>query len=291
MLNYKFFVDTCCDIPDDLAKTSNIDFIHLSISFGDRQYKDMIDVTPLDVIKMVDDPKSFPKTSAISTTELVGIFNANLVNYEYIYYLTLSSFSSSTYQNAILAKNNCDKPDNVIILDSLTISSGIGVLALAAIDDINNGLSSSEILERHNDRAKRTRMMFLIDSMKYLYRGGRCSGLSYLVGNAFHIHPIANVKDGKLSVYALTRGKDITKSLKRLIEIFQEDFDQKNIDFSTPILIPHVLAEDGVKKLIKDLKNELGDKLLRPVSAGSTVTCHTGSSDTIGLAYIMKKQL
>lgn len=290
MEKYKLLVDTSCDLPTELVSKYNIGYVPLVISIGDKEYRDRIDITPNDVMKMCDNETNYPKTCAAGIVELGNIFKIALEKYDHLYFMSISSKSSSIYQNAVNALNQLGKDkDRVTVLDSKSLSGGFGVLAMALCEDINLGLPIDEIVSRHNDRASKCRMMFSIDSMKYLYRGGRCSGLSYLVGNAFHIHPIANMSDGKLSVFSLTRGKTLEKTVKKMVNIFLDDLDNRNVDFSQPILIPHVMGEDGVDKVIKILDGKVGDKILIPVQAGCTVTTHTGSSDTVGLSYLRNR--
>lgn len=287
MENVKLLVDSSCDLPAELIAKYNISLMPITITCGDKEYKDKIEINQEGILKLIEDEQAYPKTAAITVAEFISLFSLKLQKYQHLYVMTISSKASSTYNNALTAATELNALDKITVLDSLSLSGGFGVLALACAEDINNNLSSDEILKRHNDRALRTRMTFIIDSMKYLYKGGRCSGLTYLVGNAFKIHPIADMKDGKLSVFALTRGKNIIKGISKMMEIVQEDIDNNNIDFETPILLPHVLAEDATLKMKKELQDQLGDKMIMPVLAASTIYVHTGN-DTLGVSYIKK---
>lgn len=287
MEKVKLLVDSSCDLPQDLIAKYNISILPFTIVCGEKEYKDKIEINQETILKLIEDVNAYPKTVAITVSEFISIFTLKLEKYEHIYLMTISSKASSTYNNALLAVSQLKAEDRITVLDSQSLSGGFGVLALACCDDIENGLAPNEILDRHNDRAKRTRMTFIVDSMKYLYRGGRCSGLTYLVGNAFKIHPIANMADGKLSVFALTRGKNIMKGLDKLFSIVKEDIDNDNIDFTTPILLPHVLADDATGKMKKELCDLVGDKMVIPVDAATTIYVHTGT-DTLGVSYIKK---
>ena len=93
-----------------------------------------------------------------------------------------------------------------------------------------------------------------------------------------------------MGVHAIVRGKDLIKGIKKMEDEFFEAFDADNIDFSYPILIPHVLGDYAVKKIVKDLEEKVGQKILYPVEASGIICCHCGK-DTVGLAYMLKHPL
>lgn len=287
---YRLIVDSSCDLPTELAEEYNIGVTDLIVNIGERVYLDRKDITSSEILKIYDEKKVLPKTSALNIPELEEMMKENLKEYDHIFYMPISSKISSIFNNAHLAAQDLGVEDKVTILDSASLSSGTGLEALAICRDIKAGLDPKTIEENHNNRLTKISMCFVIQTMEFLYKGGRCSGMTYLFGNTFHLHPIISLDDGKMGVHTIVRGKDITKGVKKMIDEFMEQFNQGNIDLSYPIMIPHVEGDYGVKKIEKELEGIVGNKILHPVEASGIICCHCGR-DTVGLAYMLKNPI
>lgn len=288
MKKYKLIVDSSCDLPVSFYEEYNIGVTGLIVNFNEREFIDRKEITPKEILKMYDETKIFPKTSALNIPELETTFQNALKEYEHIFYLPISSNISSINNNAHLAVSDLHLEDKVSVLDSCSLSSGTALEAIGIVEDIKKALSVEQIVKNHEERVKHISMSFVIDTMEFLHKGGRCSGLTYLLGNKFHIHPIIQLNDGKMGVHTLVRGKDITKGVKKMVEEFMEDFEKDNIDFAYPIFIPHVEGDYGVKKIEKELEDIVGKTILLPVDASGIICCHCGR-DTVGLGYMTKK--
>lgn len=290
MPKYKLVVDSSCDLPMDFYSTYNIGVTDLIINFNERQYVDRKDITSSEIIKKYKETNIFPKTSALNIPEIEDMIQRELKNCDHLFYMPISSSISSINNNAHIAINDLGVQDKVTVLDSLSLSSGCGLLAIGISEDIKSGLSKEEIIANHEARAKKVSMQFVIQTMEFLHKGGRCSGLTYLLGNKFSIHPIVRLENGKMSVHSLVRGKDLTKGLTKMVEEFKTQFTNDNIDFSFPIMIPHVTGDYGVNKIEHELKDLVGEKMLLPVEASGIICCHCGEN-TVGLGYMLKKNL
>lgn len=290
MPKYKLVVDSSCDLPMDFYNAYNISVTDLIINFNERQYVDRKDITSSEIIKKYKETNIFPKTSALNIPEIEEMIQRELKNCDHLFYMPISSNISSINNNAHIAINDLGVSDKVTVLDSLSLSSGCGLLAIGISEDIKAGLSKEEIIANHEARAKKVSMQFVIQTMEFLHKGGRCSGLTYLLGNKFSIHPIVRLENGKMSVHSLVRGKDLTKGLTKMVEEFKTQFSNDNIDFSFPIMIPHVTGDYGVNKIEHELKELVGEKMLLPVEASGIICCHCGEN-TVGLGYMLKKNL
>lgn len=290
MYKYRLIVDSSCDLQDDFYTQYNIGVTDLIISFGEREYIDRKEITTKELLEKIDKEKIFPKTSALNIMDLEEIFKKELELYDHIFYMPISSNISSIYNNALLAVKDMNAEDKISVLDSSSLSSGIALLAIGIAEDIQNGLDYKQIEANHIERSKKVSMSFVIDTMDFLHKGGRCSGLTYIIGNKFHIHPIIRLDNGKMTVHTLIRDKDITKGVKKMVDEFNQEFEKDNIDFSYPIFIPHVEGVYGVKKIIKELEDKVGKKILLPVEASGIICCHCGR-DTVGLGYMLKNPL
>lgn len=282
---YRLIVDSSCDIPQMNYEEHDIGVTDLIINFGERTYRDRKDINTKEILEIYQKEKIVPKTSALNIADLTDVFTRNLENYEHIFYMPISSGVSSIYNNARLASQAFG--DKVSVLDSKSLSSGTGLLAFGIVNDIEKGLDWKDIVTRHEARIKKVRMQFTFDNMELLYKGGRCSGMTFLLGNKLHLHPIIRLEDGKMTVYKLKRGKDISRSVDLMTEEFLQELNDGNIDLSFPILIPNVVSPNGVKRVQKNLEKYVGDKILFPVDASGIICCHVGG-DTTGLAYMVK---
>lgn len=286
---YRLIVDSSCDLPNDAYEKFNIGVTNLIINFGERSYYDRKDITAKEILDIYHRDKICPKTSALNIADLTAVFENNLKEYEHIFYMPISSGVSSVFNNARLASQAFGE-DKVSVLDSQSLSCGSALEAFGIAKDIEDGLDYKEIIANHNERVKRVSMQFTFDNMELLYKGGRCSGMAFLLGNKLHLHPIIRLDNGKMSVYKLKRGKDISNSVDLMLEEFLEQLNAGNIDLSYPIMIPNVASPNGVKRVQKTLEKYVGDKILFPVDASGIICCHCGE-DTTGLAYMLKEPL
>ena len=290
MSKVHLIVDSSCDLPTPFYETYNIRVIDLLIVFNEREYVDRKEITTGEILDIYEKSNVYPKTSALNIPQFEEIFTRELQTYDHVIYLTLSSFLSSVNNNARIAAKELGVEDKVTVLDSLSVSSGIALEAIGIAEDIKENKSVEEIVSNHEERVSKVSMSYVINSTEFLHRGGRCSGLTYLLGNKLKMHPIVRLDNGKMGVHTLVKGKKIKKGVVKMVDQFLEDFHNDNIDFSYPIFIPHVEGDYGVKKIIKHLDGVVGKEILRPVDASGIICCHCGR-DTVGLGYMLKKPL
>jgi DegV family protein with EDD domain len=290
MNKFKLLVDSSCDLPQSFMDLYDVGVTDLIINFGERIFRDRKDITTAEILSMYEKTKVFPKTSSLNIPELMAIFTEALKTYSHIFYMPISSAISSINNNAHMAVSEMNAADKVTILDSKELSSGIGLEVIGVGEDIRKGLSPEQIEQNHNERTRHIKMSFVINTMDFLYKGGRCSGMTFLVGNKLHLHPIVHLDNGKMAVHKLVRGKDIDRGLTEMVNEFMEDFNKGNIDLSYPIFIPNVECHSAAKKIVRDLEGHVGTKILFPVDASGIITCHCGK-DTCGLGYMTKEAI
>lgn len=283
----RLIVDSSCDLPKEFTTKLDIGVTDLIIHFGEREYRDRKDITTSEILQKYKTTQEFPKTSALNIPELQSYFEEGLKYAEHLYYLPISSYISSVNNNAHRAARLMKAEDKITVLDSMSLSCGTGLEAIGIEQDIKEGLAPEEIEKRHYERIKKISRSFTISTMEFLYKGGRCSGLTFLLGNKFHIHPIIRLEDGQMGVHKLVRGKDIGKGVSSRVDEFLAELNKGNIDVSYPVRIPHVGGEDFVKKIRKELENYVGSSILFPVDASGIICCHCGDG-TVGLTYRLK---
>ena len=288
MKKYKLIVDSSCDMPAEFYTKYNVGVTDLIVTLNERTYRDRVDITSEEIIKVYREQKVLPKTSALNIIDLQEIFKENLKDYEHIFYLPISSEISSLYNNARLASNNFD--NRVTVLDSEQLSSGIALEVLGIVKDIEKNESIETIVNNFEKNKKLIKMSFVVDTLEFLHKGGRCSGLMFLLGNKFHLHPIIKLANKKMSVATISRGKGIERGVDDLCKEFKNQFEKGNIDLEYPIFVPNVLSPHGVKEVKKQLEGIIGDKIIFPVDASGIICCHCGEN-TCGLAYMLKEPI
>ena len=279
-MRIKISMDSACDLRDDVVAKYNIGIVPLTIVCGNEEFKDGIGFTPKDIFERVE-AGGVCTTAAISVGEYNDLFTEWLADFDAIIHVNLSSEISVCYQNALLAVEN--RP--IYVVDSRNLSSGSGMLALNAAELAAEGLDAADIAERLRALAKNVEASFVIDTLKYLHRGGRCSAVAALGANLLKLKPCIEVNNGKMGVGKKYRGSWDTVILQYVKDKLQgrDDIDFRRIFMTHP---PGVSQQtlDNVRNVILECGpfEDIQDTL-----AGCTISNHCGSP-TLGLLYYTK---
>lgn len=275
----RIVTDSCCDLSKELVERFNIDVVPLGVFLNDQTYQDGVDIHIAELFHEVEKSGILPKTSAPS----VAAFTEHFQGPEDTIYIGISSKLSASHQNAILAKELLKK-ENLFIIDSLNLSTGIGLLVLAAAEMAASGMKAAEIAVQIPALTPSVHTSFVIDTLNYLHKGGRCSGTELLIGSLLKIRPVIEVrKDGSLGVQ-----KKISGSRKKALDSLVADFKSNLVNVNSHrIFITHTLCDTDAA-YIKEEIARLGqfDEICTTV-AGSTIASHCGPN-TIGILYLTK---
>ena len=177
--------ESTLDIPKELQKEFDINVIPFTVILGDKSGYDG-DITPEEIFEYVDKTGVRPKTAAVNEFQYDKYFTSLLRNHDAVIHISLSSGISSACENA---KKVASIIKNVYIIDSQSLSTGIALEAIYARKLANQGLSPEEIVEKVEKRIPYVQASFVINSLNYLYKGGRCSGLATSAAALFRIKP------------------------------------------------------------------------------------------------------
>ncbi|MBE6132884.1 MAG: DegV family protein [Erysipelotrichaceae bacterium] len=281
-MKVKLLVDSTCDLPLEYLNANNVELIPLLVTFNEDEYLDLVEVNTTQLYQKVDELKLLPKTASRSIGSFMETYDKIFAEgYDQIIYICISSKFSGTIQNARLAAE--DYNGKVLIHDSANLSTGIGLQVIKAVNWVKEGKSGEEVLALLEDLAPRVRAQFAVESLDYLYKGGRCSQTSYFFGKGLKIKPIIKVVDGGMIVYKKPIGK-MVNALNKLLEIIKEDVE--NLDLET-VMITHSLAEDSKNYLYEKLQEIVPEKSIMITDAGCVISSHCGKG-TIGILYIVK---
>ena len=282
MRKIKIIADSTCDLEKDYLKENDIEIIPLGISFKDESFEDGVNLSTAELYRLVDEKKMLPKTFAPGIEKYKEVFK-KWVDASYdVLFISISSYLSSGFQNAYIASQEFD--NHVFCVDSKNLSSGIGLIILKAVKFKNEGKTIQEIVTLLNEKIiPNVRSQFIVDTLDYLYKGGRCSSLAFIFGKSLHIHPIILVKEGKMIVYKKPRGK-IVNGLNELLEIFKKDLSEMDLD---TVMITHSIAPEYEKYLHQEVKKYIDEDNIMHTNAGCVISSHCGKG-TIGILYIKK---
>jgi DegV family protein with EDD domain len=273
------FTDSTADLGKNLADQSGIHTIPLYVYIRDHTYADGVDITIEDLYQSVNETGQLPKTSAPTVIDFQQAFS---IAGESIF-ISLSSSLSATYQNALLAKNTLEQ-GKVHIVDSLNLSTGIGLLALKAADLRDQGLAAGEIAQRIEGLKPKVRTSFVIETLDYLYKGGRCSAMQSIMGSLLHIRPVIAVRpDGSLGVKSKTRGTR-QKAFRAMLDDFTENLPQINLE---RVFVTHSGCVEDAEYLKGELLKIAPIQQIYITRAGSVIASHCGPA-TIGILYLVK---
>lgn len=272
--------DSTCDLSPELVERYGIGIIPLYVHLGNKEYRDGVDIDPLKIFDWSDANGTTPKTAAPSVGDIEDFLDVNSGD-EYIIF-TISSSMSASFNNARLAGVDLDMEERVHVIDSANLSTGIGLQVLYAAELAAEGKSAAEIVAAVEAIKPRVRASFVIDTLVYLHRGGRCSGLAALLGSALKLHPRISVADGAMHPEQKYRGRD-AKYVMDYVKDMEADLlaaNPKRVFITHSHCNPEVVAQ--VRSYLEGLHHF--DEILETY-AGSVVSSHCGPG-TLGVLFI-----
>lgn len=280
MRKINIVTDCTSDLTDDLIQKHDIKVLPLYVTFGDESYRDGIDITTEELYEKVEQYNSLPKTAALPPVQFTELFSTYSQD-EDVIFMGIGSNFSGTFQNAYLASQDFE---NVYVIDSQNLSSGIGLLLLKLAKLRDQGLNTPQIIKEINKIIPLVRTQFAINTLEYLHMGGRCSGTTKIFGTLLKIKPIIRVIDGKMEVTKKPRGK-FNKALEALLDYVKDDLGNIDEDY---VMVTHSLAKAEADYLISELKDNLNINNIIETRASGVISTHCGPR-TIGILYITKQ--
>lgn len=276
--------DSTCDLSKELVDRYQIRIQPMGISLGDQIYRDGVDITPDMIYAHHEKTGQLPKTSAINVVEALEYFEELTKDGSAVIHFTISSSMSSTYNNACVAAQEFE---NVYVVDAKNLSTGSGLLVLAAAEMVQEGLEAQQIVEKLNDLEDRVDASFVVDNLEYLVKGGRCSALAAFGANLLQLKPCISVKNGAMGVGKKYRGK-FEKVLLTYVADRLADAEDICLD---RVFVTHAGCDPKVVESVAEaVKNTLPFREILVTRAGCTVSSHCGAN-TLGVLFIRKKAL
>ena len=276
--------DSTCDLSAELKERYGVKILPLGVTLGTNVYRDGFNITPDDIYAHYDKTGELPKTTAANVGECVDHFAELTKNGDAVIHFTISSKMSSTYNNACIAASEFE---NVYVVDTLNLSTGGGLLVVAAAEMAKDGMEPAAIVEQLEKLKPCVDASFVIDNLEYLYKGGRCSALAMMGANLLKLKPCIEVKNGVMGV-----GKKYRGTFSKVVEEYVDERLQNVDDIdSSRVFVTHAGCDP---ELMEAVVNEVKDKgIFKEVfftRAGCTVSSHCGAN-TMGVLFIRKSPI
>jgi len=280
-MNIKILSDSTCDLSAAQLAEHNIDLARLTVVKDGVSYTDGETITPADIFAHVAAGGDLCSTTAYNIGEYEALFAKYAGEYDGIIHISLGSGFSSSYQNACLAAE--DFP-NVRVIDSQNLSTGQGLVVLEACRLAKDCNDLDEIAQKLNAFTPRVEASFLLDQLKYMAKGGRCSAATALGANLLNLKPCIEVKDGKMSVVKKYRG-NYAKCLAAYVKDRLDDREDIRRD---ELFLTYTPVTDECLDAVKRAIDAYGNfNTVYETTAGCTVSCHCGPG-TLGVLFVRK---
>jgi DegV family protein with EDD domain len=269
--------ETTVDLTKELLKEYDIHTVPFTIIMGEDQVADG-EITPEEIFSFHNRTKILPRTSAVNEYQYENHFQDLLKSYDAIIHISLSSALSVAYTNA---SNVAKKLNNVTVIDSKSLSTGIALLCLHAQKLVRAGERLSNIINSIYERIPFVQASFALEKVDYLYKGGRCSLLSFIGANLLGIKPQIIVKDGKMIPGRKYRGK--------MMRVVKQYVDDTLLYYGNPdleqVFITYTTADDEIIEMVQAILKGRGFKRIDITRAGGTISSHCGEN-CLGILYI-----
>lgn len=278
----KVISDSTCDLSKELLEKYDISILPLHILLGEDEYEDGRDITIEEIYEWSEAHKETPKTSAPSIERTIELFEPYVKKGDEIVCFSISGTMSSSGNIMRMAAEQLEAESSIHVIDSQNLSTGIGLLVVEAAAMAKDGRTSQEIVQRMEELIPRVRASFVVDTLVYLHRGGRCSGLAAMAGGALKLHPRIQVVDGVMQSAKKYRGS-IDKVILSYVKDMEEDLKAAD---GTRVFITHSgCGKEIVEQVRKYLKDLDVFAEIWETRAGGVVSSHCGPG-TLGVLFI-----
>lgn len=281
MNNIKIICDSLCDVNKEYLEKYDIDVVPLTLILNGKEYKDSIDMQPEEFYKILREENAYPKTSQATYAQFKEVFDKYTQEGKKILYISGSAAATGTCQSAIMAKN--DTEGEIYIYDSNNLTFGAGFFVVKAAEMLSEGKSIEEVFKALDEIKEKYIMMFSVDTLEYLKKGGRISSTKATVGSLLNIKPILEVKDGLVSQVGQVRGKKnvLNKMIEYIKERLGDDIEQEEV---------YIGYSDDLKE--REKLTEIAQEVFKPKKIGyfmigTCIGAHSGPG--VGGILVFKK--
>ncbi|HHW98013.1 MAG TPA: DegV family protein [Firmicutes bacterium] len=271
--------DSTCDLPQEILEQYNIHVVPLNVIFGEKNYRDGVDLNAERFFEMLGTERHHPRTSQPAPGDFVVVYE-QLKDYDHIISIHLSSKLSGTYQSALLARDLMSDL-NISLIDSQSASIGLGWVVLLAARAIAAGKSKDEVVAIAERAAAQQHILLTVESLEWLHKNGRIGKASALLGGLLNVRPVLHIEEGVVAAYGKQRGK-MEKVLQHMVDSMTTIIDPQQPVY---IGIVHATSEEMAEYVAELLQKTYTVKELIIGSVGPVIGVNTGPG-TVGFVAL-----
>lgn len=280
-MNIKVTADSTCDLSAELVERHGITIVPLTVTCDGKSYLDGVEIDPETLLSITEATGGVAATAAVNVQSYLDLFTALRQECDAIVHFTISGSMSGCYQNACIA---AEEVGNVYVVDSANLSTGIGHLVLDACLLAEQGMDAAAIQAELDERKKKLDVSFVLSTLEYLRRGGRCTTLAAMGANLLKLHPCINVVDGSMGV-----GKKYRGNIQNCLVQYVKDklADPDTVD-TRRIFITDSGFDEETRALVEETVRACAPfEEVYHTRAGCTVSCHCGPG-CLGILFYRK---
>nr|WP_255666649.1 DegV family protein [Halanaerobium polyolivorans] len=280
----KIIADSCSDLPQEIVDKYEIEILNIPVHIEDKIYYDRDDLQPADFYKLLREKDIEPKTSRITPERFKKCFQKYLADYEKILVIAFSSKLSGIAESAVIAKNELNTED-IVIIDSKAAAVGFGLLVYQAAVMLENGEEFEQVVEKTAENASYLEHIFAVGDLEMLKKGGRISKTKAFFADVLNIKPILHIQDGEILPYDRVRGK------KRMYNYLLNEIDKKCKNPAEQIIgVSYSKDLKAAEKLKNTIIDQFEPKAVITAEIGAAVGSHAGPG-TLGVVFQNNKKI
>ena len=266
----RIVVDSTFDFPQELIDKHNIEVVPLKVIFGDKEYVAGVDITTEQFYRHLEGIEELPTTAQVNPNEFTDVFERILAEGDEIVGVFVGSKLSGTYQSAFIALNHIDS-DQISIVDTETVSIPALSIGLRAAEMADAGKTRTKIVSELEAMKRHSKLYFVIDTLKYLKKGGRIKASAAMVGEVLNVKPILTISDGLVDTISKARGlKKAFHEIGKLISDSGQTLNGKRV------ILGHTNAPDNLERAKAWVEKNYSTKEIIICQIGSVVGTHAG---------------
>ncbi len=262
-------VDSTAYLPQETIEQYNMHVIPLIVNWEGKSLKDNVDITADQFYQRLKTAKEMPTTSQPSPGDFKEVFDKAAEQAESIVCLTISQPLSGTYASAIAARQTIEGVP-IEVIDSRSTTMGLGFMALAVAKAVAGGADYKEAAEAARALIPRMRVVFVVDTLEFLHRGGRIGGASRYIGSMLSIKPILHLDDGKIEPLSKVRTKK--KAVAHMLKIMSDETSGKK----THAAVIHAAAAAEADQIFARVQGQIAPEELFLTEISPVIGTHTG---------------
>ena len=278
----RIYADSTNDLSEEYIRDNDIRIIPLYITLGDRTGKDGVDITADEIFKWADENKDVPSTAAFSPADVAEVLQEAKDAGDDVIFVGISGDFSAVCQAVRIAADDMEYGDHIAVIDSRNLSTGIGLVIMETVRLRDEGADINTIREKLQETIPKVRASFVIDTLEYLHRGGRCSSVAKVFAGTLKIKPKIVVEDGRMKVSRKYRG-NVQAVLLKYANDMEEDLKQAD---PRNVYITHSGVDSAIVDEVRAYLESLGHfENIIETRAGGIISCHCGPG-TLGVLFV-----